>query len=103
MFSPWDVTAIRPRTDALADYNTSEGPISFSYYLDEIFGVDVLSSQDYMHRYRHQGDPSAYQENVQPSLYSVAVNAWGYTRDFKFPTKEAAEQVAALLRESVKQ
>jgi hypothetical protein len=82
---------------------TSEGPQSLSYYFDEIFYVGVLSSEDFLHRYRHKGDPSAYQESVQPPLYSDAVSAWGYMGDFKFPTKESADRFAALLIESVKQ
>jgi hypothetical protein len=88
---------------------SSENPISASYYLEEILDVDVLSSEDYLHRHRHLGGGGLpeYQENVQPQLYSVAVRAWGWSGgafdDFKFPTKESAEQFAAFLRESTRQ
>jgi hypothetical protein len=80
----------------------SEDPIDESYYLDEIFSVDVLSSEEYLHQYRHDEYSSPYEENVQPSLYSVVFTAWGYTGDLKFSSRESAEEFASLLRESVK-
>jgi hypothetical protein len=91
------------RYKLLADAAAGEDTLTASYYFDEMFSVDVLSSEDYLHRYLHESTPTSYQEDVQPRRYSVAVAVWGYTRDFKFPLKEYAQEFVALLREAVKQ
>jgi len=76
-----------------------------SVYLEEVSDVEVVSGEDFIHRHGHQvpGPGQAdYHEEIQPPLYSVEVNSWG-SFDFRFSSHEAADQFAAVLRESVKQ
>lgn len=97
--------AANPKTCSLrVQWQKSEGSNNFSTFLEEISNVDVLTSDDFLHRYHHTyvSGQADYQENLQPSLWSVGVSDWGLF-DLKFPTKQAAEQAAALLRESIKQ
>jgi len=108
----WEVptsVSADPKTCSLRIISqTSEGLSDFTFYLEQISEVnDVLTSEDFIHRYRHNhitapGYPTDYQENVQPRLYSVGFHSWT-PFDIKFSTKDAAEQASALLRESVKQ
>lgn len=85
------------------------GPKGVSAYLDEISDVRVLASEDFIHRHQHfqilnrdGSERPDYEEDLRPPLYSVVVNFWqGF--DLKFPTREGAEQFAALLRDAIKQ
>jgi hypothetical protein len=81
-----------------------QGSSSHTFYFDEIIKVETLPSEDFLH-HQHilvEGQPD-FQDSVQPALYSVSVQDWSFSGDFKFTTKEAAEQVASLFVESSNQ
>lgn len=97
--------AADPKTCSLRVVERHElGLSNYEVYLEEIAGVDVLTSEDSMNAAlsAHLNEPSLHSIVVEPSLYSVRVGDW-HQHDFQFQTREAAEQFGALLRESVKQ
>lgn len=81
------------------------GPMSMSFYLDETDAIEVLPWSGFLHLYWHVpiGGQPEYDEDVAESLYSVAYRAAGTSqrREFKYSSRESAEQVASLLRVSV--
>jgi hypothetical protein len=96
--------AVDPKGCAIRiQWQTSWGPVQEARYLEEISSVDVLTTQEYLrnhHRSPPPGKPD-FEENVVPTLYSVVMTSWGSV-DFKTPTRDAAEQIAALLREAIR-
>lgn len=93
---------VDPRTCSLRVVRQNQyGTQGYSYYLDEISGVQVLTTEDFADSHDWLSLRPGYRADVQPVLWSVVVSAWG-PFDLKFPTKEAAEKVGALLSESVK-
>ena len=89
-------------TRVVSQTTTTGSPYSLSVYLEEISGVDVLTSEEVQNRNLHRVVGQNVQESIEPTLYSAVVNSWvPFALDF--PTKDAAEQFATLLRESVKQ
>jgi len=89
--------AADPKACSLRTVNLHEGGglDNYAVYLEEITGVDVDTFKNNF----KATDPTV---SIEPSLYSARVDSWK-SHDFPFQTKEAAEQFADLLRESVKQ
>jgi hypothetical protein len=95
---PLSITADPKACSLRMAYRISTGPANYAVYLEEISAVDVLTLEDsYKITYGSQ-----FQPTVKPSLYSARVDSFK-PFDLVFQSKEAAEQFAALLRESVKQ
>jgi hypothetical protein len=80
----WQTNGKPSHTNFLGQENSLSYSINGSYYFEEIANVNVVASEDF-----------------QPVLYSVDVTTWDSDTNFKFLTREAAEQFAALLRESI--
>jgi hypothetical protein len=97
-----EITNVRadPKACSLRVVETGVGSYPpYSFYLEEVSGADVFTWEDYL-RNRLGGHGQVV--SIEPSLYTVIVDSWNPV-DLKFPTKDAAEQFAALLRESIKQ
>ena len=93
---PMSIAADPKACSLRAVYRHESGLANDAVYLEQISGVDVLSMED------SYNTTFQLHSSVEPLLYSARVDSWN-TTDFIFQTKEAAEQFAALPRESVKQ